>query len=74
MLSARGRVTLELLGSVDRAVLLLDGHQSLELQPGDHLEVGLTGVAVRVFQNPARPFGRSLQAKLGWQGSERRSL
>jgi hypothetical protein len=29
---------------------------------------------VRIFQNPARPFGRSLQAKLGWQGSERRSL
>jgi len=29
---------------------------------------------VRVVENPARPFLRALQAKLGWQGSERRSL
>jgi hypothetical protein len=32
------------------------------------------GCVVRMFQNPTRPCGRSLQAKLGWQGSERRSL
>jgi hypothetical protein len=29
---------------------------------------------VRIFQNPERPFARALQAKLGWQGSEQRSL
>jgi hypothetical protein len=29
---------------------------------------------VRVFENPDRPFLRALQAKLGWQGTERRSM
>ena len=67
-------VALRLLGSFDRAMLLLDGQESLDLAAGDEIEVGLTRATVRIFQNPARPFGRSLQAKLGWQGSERRSL
>jgi NAD+ kinase len=74
VLSPSGRVTLRVLGSFDRAMLLLDGQESLDLAAGDEIEVGLTRAAVRIFQNPARPFGRSLQAKLGWQGSERRSL
>jgi NAD+ kinase len=74
VLSPGGRVTLRVLGSFDRAMLLLDGQVSLDLVAGDEIEVGLTRAAVRMFQNPARPFGRSLQAKLGWQGSERRSL
>jgi NAD+ kinase len=74
VLSPSGHVTLRVLGSFDRAMLLLDGQESLDVAPGDEVEVGLTRAVVRMFQNPARPFGRSLQAKLGWQGSERRSL
>lgn len=74
VLSPGGRVTLRVLGSFDRAMLLLDGQERVDLAAGDEIEVGLTRATVRVFQNPARPFGRSLQAKLGWQGSERRSL
>ena len=74
VLSPDGRVTLRVLGSFDRAMLLLDGQESIDLAAGDEIEVGLTRATVRMFQNPARPFGRSLQAKLGWQGSERRSL
>jgi NAD+ kinase len=74
VLSPGGRVTLRVLGSFDRAMLLLDGQESIDLAAGDEIEVGLTRTTVCMFQNPARPFGRSLQAKLGWQGSERRSL
>jgi NAD+ kinase len=74
VLSPHGRVTLRVLGSFDRAMLLFDGQEHVDLTPGDEIEVGLTRATVRLFQNPARPFGRSLQAKLGWQGSERRSL
>lgn len=62
------------MGSADGAVLALDGHEVLALEPGDEVEARLARVAVRLFQNPARPFSRSLQAKLGWQGSARRSL
>jgi hypothetical protein len=29
---------------------------------------------VRIYENPGRPFLRALQSKLGWQGSEKRSL
>jgi NAD+ kinase len=74
VLSPDGRVNLRVLGSFDRALLLLDGQELIDLAAGDEIEVGLTRATVRMFQNPARPFGRSLQAKLGWQGSERRSL
>ncbi len=35
---------------------------------------GLDRVAVHMVQNPDRPFARSLQAKLGWQGSAKRSM
>jgi NAD+ kinase len=74
VLSPEGRVRLRVLGSFDPAMLLLDGQEVVDLAAGDEIEVGLTRATVRMFQNPARPFGRSLQAKLGWQGSERRSL
>ena len=74
VLSPHGVVTLRVLGSSDHAMLLLDGQESVDLAPGDEVDVGLTRVSVRLFQNPDRSFGRSLQAKLGWQGSERRSL
>jgi NAD+ kinase len=74
VLSPAGRVSLRVLGSSDQPILLLDGEEKLDLAAGDEVVVGLTRATVRVFQNPERPFGRSLQAKLGWQGSKRRSM
>ena len=62
------------IGSSDRCLLLLDGDDRTELEPRDEVHARLDRGAVRVFQNPDRPFTRSLQAKLGWQGSARRSL
>ena len=74
VLSPAGKVTLRVLGSVDHAMLLLDGQESVDLAPGDEVDVGLTRASVRLFQNPELSFGGSLQTKLGWQGSERRSM
>jgi NAD+ kinase len=56
------------------ALLVLDGQHSVELSRGDEVEMRLAREVVRVYENPARPFLYTLQAKLGWQGSERRSL
>jgi NAD+ kinase len=67
-------VELRVLGGSDRAILLFDGQESEPLDNGDHVTVGLAHAVVRLVQNPGRPFARKLQAKLGWQGSERRSL
>jgi NAD+ kinase len=67
-------VELRVLGGFDRVIVLFDGQESAPLESGDHITVGLARAAVRVVQNPERPFARKLQAKLGWQGSERRSL
>ena len=44
------------------------------LRKGDEVELQLSHRTVRVVENPARPFLRALQAKLGWQGSLKRSL
>jgi NAD+ kinase len=74
VLSPRGIVTLRVLGSSDHAMLLLDGQESVDLAPGDEVDLGLSRASVRIVHNPERSFGRSLQEKLGWQGSERRSL
>jgi NAD+ kinase len=74
VLSPDGKVVLRVLGSSDRPMLIVDGQEHVDLEPGDEIEVGLTRATVRVYQNPGRPFGHSLQAKLGWQGSERRSM
>ena len=56
------------------ALLVMDGHETEDLAKDDEIELKLAKDRVRVFENPARPFLRTLQAKLGWQGSERRSL
>jgi NAD+ kinase len=56
------------------ALLVLDGQEALELAPRDEVEIQLARSLVRLFENPGRPFLRALQSKLGWQGSERRSL
>ena len=46
----------------------------MDLHAGDEVVVRLDRVAVNLVQNPDRPFARSLQAKLGWQGSAKRSM
>lgn len=74
VLPPRGVVRLRVLGSSDQAMLLLDGQERVDLSPGDELDLGLSRATVRMVQDPGRSFGRSLQEKLGWQGSERRSL
>ncbi len=56
------------------ALLVLDGQNPVALERGDEVEIKLAHKLVRVFENPARPFLYTLQSKLGWQGSERRSL
>jgi NAD+ kinase len=56
------------------AVLMLDGQASVALDCGDEVEIRLARRVVRVHENPDRPFLHKLQAKLGWQGSERRSM
>jgi NAD kinase len=52
----------------------MDGQEAEELKKDDEVELQLAKTRVRVFENPDRPFLRMLQAKLGWQGTERRSL
>lgn len=56
------------------ALLVMDGHETEDLVKHDEVELQLSKDRVRVFENPGRPFLRTLQAKLGWQGSERRSM
>jgi NAD+ kinase len=65
---------LKVIGSFDRVILLLDGQESTDLAAGDEISVRLDRVAVHIVQNPDRPFARSLQTKLGWQGSAKRSM
>jgi len=67
-------VNLQLIGSLDRCVLVLDGQEPLPLEPGDDIRIRLERAGVRCVDNPGRPFARSLQRKLGWQGSARRSM
>ena len=74
VLSGQDRLKLTVIGSFDPAVMLFDGQEHLGLAPGDQVEVGLGRVSVRMVENPERPFAHALQAKLGWQGSEQRSL
>src|SRR5262249_30239262 len=74
VLPPRGVVELRVLGTSDHAMLLLDGQESVGLATGDQVSLGLARAQLRVVENPARSFGRSLQEKLGWQGSERRSM
>ena len=62
------------IGSFDRIQLLLDGQDRIDLQAKDEVRVRLQTQAVRVFVNPGQPFTNALRAKLGWQGSARRSM
>jgi NAD+ kinase len=56
------------------ALLVMDGQETEDLKKDDEVELQLARARVRVFENPERPFLRTLQSKLGWQGTERRSL
>ena len=60
--------------SFDRITLQLDGQERADLSPRDEVRVRLDRARVRLFQNPARPFGVTLRRKLGWQGSANRSF
>jgi NAD+ kinase len=73
VLAPDSRVTVRVI-SPGPALLVLDGQQADELKKDDEIELQLAKSRVRVFENPERPFLRTLQAKLGWQGTERRSL
>jgi NAD+ kinase len=64
----------ELRGSFDAVALYLDGQEALRLMPDDHLRFTLSRESVRLFQDPDQPLGRGLRSKLGWLGTERRSL
>src|SRR5262249_399429 len=62
------------MGPFGRVIPLLDRQERGGLHGGDEVAVRLDRVAVNLVQNPDRPFARSLQAKLGWQGSAKRSM
>jgi len=74
VLTPDDEIALRLIGSLDQTVLMLDGQEHVPLEPDDEIRIRLDRAAVRVVRNPARPFARSLQVKLGWQGSTRRSM
>jgi NAD+ kinase len=74
VLAPATELALRVIGSFDRVLMLLDGQESVDLSPRDEIRVRLDRLAVRMIQNPDRPFTRSLQAKLGWQGSAKRSM
>jgi NAD+ kinase len=67
-------IAIRVIGSFDRVALLLDGQETVDLQKGDEVSVRLDRASIRTFVNPDLPFVRSLQRKLGWQGSKKRSL
>jgi NAD+ kinase len=69
-----GELAIRVIGSFDRVVLVLDGQESTDLHRGDEVRVRLDRAGVRFAHNPEQPFLRSLQRKLGWQGSRKRSL
>jgi len=74
VLPPSAELDIKVIGSFDRVVLVLDGQESTDLAAGDEVHVRLDKGGVRVVQNPDLPFLRSLQKKLGWQGSRKRSL
>lgn len=74
VLAPGAELAISVIGSFDRIVLLLDGQESVDLAAKDEVRVRLDRTVVRMYQNPDRPFVRSLQKKLGWQGSKKRSM
>lgn len=74
VLGAGAELAISVLGSIDHVVLLLDGQEVFALERHDDVRLRLDRRVVRVFRDPASPFARTLQSKLGWQGSSKRSL
>lgn len=74
VLGPRDPLEIRLIGALDQVVMLMDGQDLVNLEGDDRVSIALAGASVRVFENPDRPLARVLQAKLGWQGSERRSF
>jgi NAD+ kinase len=74
VLGPSGTVQVGVIGSIGDVALLLDGQQRVALAPRDELEFSVVAGAVRIVENPDRPFAGALRRKLGWQGSARRSL
>jgi len=74
VLAPGSEVGITVIGSFERISLLLDGQERVDLSPRDEVRVRLDRARVRMFQNPARPFGSTLRRKLGWQGSTHRSF
>ena len=73
VLAPDAEVSARVMASPTDAVLLFDGQDPVPLASRDEVRVRLDRATVRIFQNPERPFARALQAKLGWQGSSKRS-
>ncbi len=74
VLPPEDEVALTLIGSLDHTALMVDGQEHVPLAAGDEIHIRLDRAAVRCVLNPQRPFAHSLQTKLGWQGSTRRSM
>lgn len=74
VLSPRDALTLRVLGGTDRIVLIVDGQEQIPLKINDEVTISLSRRTVRMLTNPDRTFAQSLQHKLGWQVSHRRSL
>ncbi len=74
VLAAGTELEVRVIGSFDRPVLLLDGQDVVDLATGDRINIRLDPPALRIFENPARPFTERLRRKLRWQGSAKRSM
>ena len=74
VLGSEHRLDVRVLGSFDRPALFFDGQEPGFLERGDRIELRLSRATTRILENPGRSLGRALRAKLGWQGSERRSF
>lgn len=73
VLPAGATVNARLIHAADRTLVLYDGQESVSLRVGDEVELKLERRRLRIVRNPELPFATSLQKKLGWQGSSRRS-
>lgn len=74
VLGTEAELSASVIASADRPVLLFDGQDRVELEVRDEVRARLDRKRVRIFLNPDRPFAAALHAKLGWQGSARRSV
>jgi NAD+ kinase len=73
VLGADARVVARVL-SPGPALAIFDGQAPVPLTRGDEVELRPSRQSVHVHANPSRPFLHTLRTKLGWQGSETRSL